>query len=251
MFSTTRRPTVTLSDLRKVPVTQPAHGPGKIWQGVQHGQLVDRLMDHARDTLGLTCDRSMSKFWTTKDGGDMAAALCVPAEKSGIAKLGLVPFLGLAASNRQEMVLTAYAGAVEEGTGAALIPGRLKRNKDAKWMYTTSFDFDYVCRVVWKWWFSQMVDVEETYERMTYGPAVSPGRLNNVLMTIGRKKILPWSRVGTADRAFAPMPEPRTHAALLRAVAVPLSMSSPLDQLHNGWRLTTLLNAVLSRKAKV
>jgi hypothetical protein len=115
-------------------------------------------------------------------------------------------------------------------------------------MYTTHFDFDYVARRVWKWWFSQMVDVEATWERWTEGPAVTTGRLNNLLMTIGRKEILPWSRVGTADRAFARC-ETKSHYEFAGAVAVPLSMASPLDQLDGAWRLTNLINNVLSQKS--
>lgn len=255
MFTTEKNP-LTLEDLRTVPIVVPP-GAGKIWQGVQHGQLADRLIDHAK-AAGINADRRGSQFWTTKDGGDVAGLVPVELEglKSGAAaavlKRDLLPCLGYVASNRREMVLTVFCGALDRGTGARVIPSSMKKARDKRWMFTTAFDFEYVAASTWDWWWEELGEVVDTFERLHTAP-VSPGRLTNLLVAVGRRELLPWSRVGTADRAFANNgrhPDVKNHYDFLAACAAPLSLSSPIDQLVNGHRLTDYLNRTVSKKSR-
>lgn len=234
-----------LAALRKVKVTAPPRGQGKLWQGVQHGTLVDAVMDHGRDEHGFVFDRTKIALFTTDDGGDMAVTVPV---KGGTEfdRLGLTPHLGLIASNRQTEVLTAFCGAV--GDGLLFVNARLSRNKDTRWNYTTHFDLSYVKETIWRWWVRQLPSVLADRRRLEEAEA-SPGRVNNILMAVGRKELLPWSRVGSADRAFR-REGGKTLLDLCRAVCVPLSLSNPIAQLKAGWRVNSLLCSCAAKKSK-
>lgn len=235
-----------LQALRKVAVTEPPRGQGKLWQGVQHGALVDAVMDFGRDHHALTYDRSKVAVYTTEDGGDMAVTIPVGGGRD-FDRAGLTPHLALVASNRQTEVLTAFCGAVD-ADGLRFVNARLSRNKDVRWNYTVHFDMEYVRAAVWKWWLRQLPTVLEDRRRLA-GAEASPGRVNNILMAVGRKELLPWSRVGAADRAFKLM-DGKTLLDLYRAVGVPLSLSNAVAQLKAGWRLNSLLCSAASKKSK-
>lgn len=235
-----------LTALRKVEVTTPPRGQGKLWKGVQHGTLVDAVMDHGRDAHALTYDRSRVAVWTTEDGGDCAVTVPVGGGRE-FDRRGMTPHLGLIMSNRQTEVLTVFCGAVGND-GLKFVNSRLSRNKDVRWNYTIHFDVGYVRAAVWRWWLRQLPAVLDDRQRLEQAEA-SPGRVNNILMAVGRKELLPWSRVGGADRAFK-LAEGKTLLDLYRAAGVPLSLSNPIVQLKSGWRLNSLLCSAASKKSK-
>lgn len=245
MFRTDRGLT-SLSDLRKVPVTAPP-GAGKIWQGVQHGKLLDAVLNSAPAELDV--DWGRSKIWVRPDGGDMAAAIAI-RQFGGVCRANdWTPYLSLFASNRQKSVLTAYYGM---GTaGGAFAHGKsIAYPKDAKWMYTTAFDFKYVCDLIWDHWPTGMGLAQNRLTRLSKGEQalVRPDRLNNLLMQVGREKILPWSRVGVADGVFAKSRD-KSLADLLEAVWLPLSLAPPPVQLRKGYRLTCILKDAAGKRA--
>jgi hypothetical protein len=245
MFSYDKH-TMDLAGLRKVPVGTPPRGSLKIWQGLQHGKLVDAVMDHGRDHHAMVYDRAGVRVWATDDGGDAAVSVPVGSGRE-FDKRGLVLHLGLVASNRQTEVLTAFCGAVG-ADGLLFVNAKLSRNKDAQWMYTVHFDLDYACETIWKWWKRQVPTVLTDYDRLAAAEA-SVGRVNNILMAVGRKEILPWSRVGQADKAFR-VRQGKTLLDLYGAVSLPMGMSNAKDQLKNGWRLNSLLCHAASKKSK-
>lgn len=245
MFSYDRN-MMDLAALRKVAVTEPPRGQGKLWQGVQHGKLVDAVMDFGRDQHGLVYDRSKVAVYTTEDGGDAAVAVPVAGGRE-FDRLGMTPYLGLVMSNRQTEVLTAFCGAAD-GNGLRFVNARLSRNKDVRWNYTTHFDMEYVRAAVWKWWLRHLATVPDDRRRLEQADA-SPGRVNNILMAVGRKELLPWSRVGSADRAFR-VAGGKSLLDLYRAVCVPLSLSNAIVQLKSGWRVNSLLLSCAAKKSK-
>lgn len=242
MFTTTK-PTLTFQELRAVPVTAPAD-PGKLWQGVSHGDLMTHLLAEAVDR-GIERDVKESRYWVSPDGGEMAAAVCVPGGTAAA-----VPYLGVVASTTQRRVLTVFSGTVDPATRAATVPAVMSRSKDPKWMYTTHFDPDYVAAKVWKWWAAAQKEYKDVNRILAAAEVSNPLR-DRLLMAVGRKGILPWSRIGVADRTVAHHAragKATTLRAVQTAVAVPLTMANPVDQLFFNHRLTALLLAAAKKK---
>lgn len=236
---------LTLADLRKTPITDPPRGPGKLWQGVQHGTLVDALFGGLTDKE-FTPAHKNTRCWTSADGGDAAAAF--PVYRAFVKDW--TPWLGVFMSNRQTEILTVYCGAVRDADGHAVVTNCLSRFKDARWMYTTHFDLKYVVSESWAWWERHRKDRAELVARLAEAECPE-ARSNHLLMATGRREVLPWSRVGAADRRFR-ADKGRTLLDLHRAVGTALAQANPIHQLKAGYRLTSMLaHAAAKKKERV
>lgn len=236
---------LSLADLSKTPITDPPRGPGKLWQGVQHGAVVNALLTKMGDRQFTHAHRNV-RCWTSANGGDAAAAF--PVDRPTIK--GWAPWLGLFMSNRQTEILTVFCGAVRTDGGHAVVTAGMSRFKDARWMYTTHFDLKYVVEETWEWWDLHLPDVPGHMRRMADADCPEP-RVNHLLMAVGRREVLPWSRVGAADRRFR-KDGGKTLLDLHRAVGTALAQANPIHQLKAGYRLTSMLtHAAAKKKEKV
>lgn len=237
--------TLSPAELRSVPVVGPPK-PGRRWKGVPHGDIADALVNRGRLDLKLPLERADVRGWTGRCDADFCLRIPVP----GVAKFpaGVVPVLAALGSNAQKEGLTFYCGIEADGDlKTGLVTAALSKHRDPAWNYTTSFDLKLVVERVWEWWLRKLDRAADAWVRLSE-EKVSMARAAHLLMNVGRKEIIPWSRVGAADKRFRAVKD-GTYLDLHRAVVPFLQQASPLLQLKSGYRLGNLWANSITSKA--
>jgi hypothetical protein len=97
----------TLEDLREIPVVRPDNA-GATWMGMQHGELVDGILDDIALRGWQTTDM---KFSTARDGADLVGAIGVLPTGSEIDTPAGIGFgVGFMTSNARRKALRMYVG---------------------------------------------------------------------------------------------------------------------------------------------
>jgi hypothetical protein len=140
---------VPLTEVRATPVSPPLpfgdRAVPAAWQGVPHGDLLDGLLEEARNRNWKPKVRAAA---LSRHGADLTASISV----AGVPECtwpGLAPDLGVQASNAMRRGLRFYCGAWVRPTKVGLVTHVFR---DPVWRYNRDFRLGLVCREAWTYW---------------------------------------------------------------------------------------------------
>jgi hypothetical protein len=216
----------TLAVLRKVPVVAP-ESAGNDWQGVQHGELLDTLLQIA-DRRGLKPNTPAAHL--SRAGADLAAGVTFGAPRRN----GWLPAIGLKVSNAKRQQLRFYVGGYVPERAAAFAWDSFLSPK----RYVTGMDLA-----------GSLEESLDCWEELSRGRSLAvdnlrqtrltPVESNHLLLEAGRMKLMPGSRVFRVDETYRAAGS-RTAWELVLAFGQVAAMNPPdeqLDQVLGFWRL--------------
>lgn len=215
----------TASQICAVPLKTPASAGG-MWEGTSHSDLIKLTEGHLKST-GLTPYEFRGSV--ARDGFDVAAGWLV----SGHPNISRgVPGLAVVHSNARRQAMNFYSGTVT-ADGVPVVVGIIKGWRAVK-------DVDRraeLARVFGEWADYQLVSVVVTH-RLTQEPLTND-RAEAVLMNAGRKKLVPWNRIGLVD-AFWRRNGNKTKLGFLAAVWEWVKRSPAHEQMERMYRVTNM-----------
>lgn len=122
---------VTLDELRDIPVERPANAGGT-WRGIQHGELVDTLVDECRCRGWVVGDM---QFSLAREKADLVGAVDVTIPDL-IVPDGITTGIGFMTSNARRKALRMYVGGTVQvchnglATGSIVLTKKHSRNTD-------------------------------------------------------------------------------------------------------------------------
>lgn len=180
--------TTKFSKLKSVVPVKPENA-GHTWQGIPHHTLLTAVEDQLADAFGLkTVDRRII-LWYHDQRMSAAVRVAKDGEENDTTEL----WFGVDASNGGDKVIQFYAGGVHADT-----PMVMDRWSGSR--YTFSFSLpDEVARAATIWWESakEFRHVVATMKRLAIP------NYEEVLIQMGRKAIVPWTKIAQADRVWA------------------------------------------------
>ena len=185
----------TLDQLREIPVVRP-EGAGGSWRGIQHGDLVDTILDEvALRGWGV----AEMKFSTHRDGADLVGAMDIlPGADSGIdVPPGMAFGLGFMTSNARRRALRVYVGGrvfvCNNGMASGTIVCRKKHSLHTDLTGEIERSLDRYAVEAGK--LSTMVArMRETH--------VDPGTVSDLLTEAGEKDMMPKKYLWDVSREF-------------------------------------------------
>ena len=182
----------TLTDLRRIPLIRP-DGAGKVWRGIQHGELVDTILGEIGERGWEIKDQ---RFSIGGDGANLAAAFDLDIPKL-LAPEGTGFSLGLLTDNRREKALRLYAGANVTVCNNGLATGEIV----LKHKHTVNFRLrEEICEAMDEYLSASrrvggMIDGLKVWNLSLY-------EYEHLLLESARKGFMPWSRLSYVDREF-------------------------------------------------
>jgi hypothetical protein len=228
---------IQLPELRRVQLKTPSFA-GKWWRGIQHGELVDTLLERIGKRGWTPGDM---QFSLGSDGADLAGAIDLDAP--GLAppdgtRLGL----GLMTSNAQHHSLRLYVGATVMVCHNGMATGEIVLCHKHTINFRLKEEIDFALED-YEFHAGRMNQMTERLKQRE----LSPTEAEHSLMEAGRNGLMAWSRIGAVDREYR---KPRfaeigtgTSWALLNAFTYVSKRSSPMRQLENINRFRELLPA--------
>jgi len=181
-----------LHDLHKIALEAP-EGAGSYWQGIQHGDLADTIIDEAHSRGWEINDM---KFSVDKSGTELAAGFGVVIPKVDVPK-GMSLGLGILTSNARKRSLKMVVGATIACCHNGMATGEIVLNK----RHTTGFDI-----------FDEIDSALTVYaERVLEMPAtvaslreckLASYQAEAILMDAGRSNVMSWSRICKVDSEY-------------------------------------------------
>lgn len=179
----------TLDELRAIPLERPAKA-GRAWQGIQHGELVDAVIDEASSRGWTVGDM---RFSVSKDRTGMAGAvdLVVP-EIQMPTGVGLA--LGFLTANDRSRSVRLIVG----GNVFCCLNGMARGDIVLSRRHTRAFDlYESIQGAMDEYVFAAAAMPGEVLALQNM--EAPPDRTEHVLMEAGRQGIMPWTHLGEVD----------------------------------------------------
>lgn len=225
--------------LHEIPLVRPK-GAGPVWQGIQHGALVDAIHDQA---LFMGWKITNEVFSVNKTGTNLAAAF-------GLEIPGLEPpkdmefSMGVLTSNNMERTLKLVVGTNVFVCHNGCATGQVVLNKK----HTRRFDLAEGLEEAFIDYRDQAANVKTVVAGLQRTPLTRP-TAENILCEAGRQGIMCWSRIGDVDAEYH---NPRfsdhgvgTSWAMLNAFTWVVKRDPPLEQMTKINAFRALLPSVV------
>lgn len=228
---------VTLEQLHEVEVRRPEFA-GAQWEGFQHGELVDIMVDEIRSRKWKINDM---KFSLSKDEADLAGAFDI-----SIPSLPQIPgqeySLGFLTSNMQRRALKMVVGTTVRCCTNGMATGEIVLN-----LKHTSSNLDFLCDEIGNAagrYLEKAREIPMLVERMRER-SLNTAEASDLLMQAGHAKLLPWARIGMVDNEFR-NPTFAEHGkgtswALLNAFTYVVKEQNPMGQMDRMNRFREML----------
>ena len=220
----------TLKQVRDQSLCPPPHA-GHQWEGVAHCDLLNRLTAEFKSRGMLPCEYRTD---LSRDGADLTAGFVTPVFPGW--QKGLLGGCSLVSSNARRVALHFYAGVVEEATGTPLVTAQIPG-----WRYVKGADVEGGVKAAVDGWCQEVEKAADLWAGLKKSP-VSPKEVAALLFTVGRKKILPWARIGRVDHAWQKNGV-ATRWGLVKAFWQVAAISPAQDQMGQCLMFTQLLTA--------
>ncbi len=217
----TTRNLVTLEYLRRVKLPAARHNGGGVWKGVQHGLLVDTIIEQMSKH---GCLVSEVKVELSRGDADMAAGFLL-----GTAE-GRAACLGLTASNAKRLNLTFYVG--------FNCPPAIVFSSFAGARYTRQFNVEDECRKAVEEWFTRAKTIPAQLNRLAE-INISSDLSEHLLFIAGNRRHIPFSRIGRVQAEFLKSRKSALH--LLIAFSKIAQTNPPITQMNQIMRFHNLL----------
>ena len=228
---------ITLDELHEVKVVRPEFA-GRQWEGFQHGELVDIIVDEIK-SRGWRVNEM--KFSLSQDKADLAGAFDIT-----IPKLPQIPgqeySLGFLTSNMQRRALKMVVGTTVKCCTNGMATGEIVLN-----LKHTSSNVDYLCDEIGGAagrYFEKAREIPVLVERMRER-SLNQAEAADLLMQAGHAKLLPWAKIGAVDSEFR-NPTFAEHGkntswALLNAFTYTVKEQNPMGQMDRMNRFREML----------
>ncbi len=182
----------SIEEVRTIPLVRPKNA-GKFWKGIPHGDLINSILNESERRKWIIIK---DRFSVSDDGADMAAAfdIILPDLES---PEGTQFALGILANNKRERALRMYAGATITVCRNGFVSGEILLNKK----HTTQFDLeDGIEKSLDEYFISirKMSDIINSLRNHV----LSEFEYSYIMIEAGRKKLMPWSRIGEVDKEY-------------------------------------------------
>lgn len=209
----------TIRDVRNCPLKVPP-GAGHLWAGLPHGELIGTLLARFKE---LEMAPIEPRFDLSRDGADLTAGwqfVSYPTWKRGI-NAGFA----VSASNAMRKLQQFYVGAVEESTGTPVVTEVFNG-----WRYVKDVDLTEASRTAVTHWIKSVEGIGDVIDTLRSTPLTNR-EVGAFMMAAGRRKILPWTRIGNVDREFRRSTGDPTAWGLMRAFWKSAATSPARDQM--------------------
>jgi hypothetical protein len=220
----------TIDDVRRCPVKTPRK-VGHLWAGIPHGKLIDALQNEFRRHGSTPYD---CRYDLSRDGADLAASW-QSSDYPGWTR-GIEAGFGLVTSNARRRALTFYVGGVETSTGTPIVVEAFQG-----WKYITGIDLASEASDAVDLWYDKVILIGHVIGLLKSEP-ITKRDVALLLMTAGRKKAIPWSRIGRIDWTWQHNGD-ATSWGLMKAFWTCASVSPAQDQMG---QLRIFSNIVMS-----
>lgn len=223
-----------MKKLKGVEVQEP-EDVGRAWKGVKHYDLIQALSS-AAGKKGLLFVEHKIHLWYFDQR--LCASVKVASEKAS-PDHPRQKWIGIEASNRGDQLLKFYVGAT-----VGDIPIIVDAFNGGK--YTTGFILEQEAERAMTIWGSNVKDAFAEWDKLDDGK-LNELLLEYILVKCGRLKILPWSKLGTADKKIAACGgKNKTMLDVYRGLAMTIGLTSGPKQMDNLHRLHKLTSAYVS-----
>jgi hypothetical protein len=229
---------LTLEQLHEIPLVRPK-GAGPVWQGIQHGALVETLKDQA---LFMGWKVTEEVYSVSKGGTSLAGALAL--EIPGLpAPEGQTFSMGVLTSNNMERTLRLVVGTNVFVCHNGCATGQVVLRKK----HTRNFDLAASLEDAFGKYREEAANVKTIVANLQHTPLTRTME-EAVLCEAGRQGIMCWSRIGEVDAEYH---NPRfsdhgmgTSWALLNAFTWVVKKNPPLEQMTQINAFRSLLPTV-------
>lgn len=226
----------TYTKIQRVKLKRPSNA-GSRWEGIKHGELVAGLQKQCRSRRWKITD---SQYHLSRDKFDIcgAFALLIPR----VRKLRGVRYeMGFVHSNARRKALKIVVGGSVTVCSNGLVAGEIVMHH----RHEKCLDWEEKLPVAFDAFKQRVVEMQQDMETLKKDE-ISKEHIEHTLMETGRRKILPWSRIGTVDVL---MNDPQHHAmhgedtswSLLNAFTQVVKRQNPEHQMDKIREFTELL----------
>lgn len=185
----------TLPELKNLPPAKPYGKAGGGWKEVNHGFLVESLIERFK-----TFKPVETRLFTSWNELNLSACILF-APKRAISPM--LPALGIEASNSRKRGLAFYAGLIHEdrvmGNQTPLVIARTGGEDQATrlhWKYSAAFDMKQVGDDVFDWWRGQLQPGYHLKQSLMETPATLKQGADAIIYAAKEAKLIPWSKAG-------------------------------------------------------
>jgi len=228
---------ITLEELHAVELKRPDFA-GQRWQGFQHGELVDIIVDEINSRKWKVNEM---KFTLSEDQADLAGAfdISIPALPS---IPGQEYSLGFLTSNAQRRALKMVVGTKVLCCTNGMATGEIVLN-----LKHTHTNEDILCDAIGgaaSRYLEKAREIPAMIERLRQRE-LPQAQASDLLMQAGHAKLLPWARIGKVDEEFR-HPTFAEHGkntswSLLNAFTYVVKEQNPLSQMDRMNRFREML----------
>jgi len=226
---------VDVEQLHEVKVVKPQRA-GRVWKGIQHGELVDAITDEVTSRGWKITDQ---QFSLSKNRADLAGAfeLQIPnleAPKDQAFSLGFIT------SNNMRRPLKLVVGTRVFVCNNGMATGQILMNKK----HTINFDLYNELEYSIDEYMDKARLINNYVESLKNRNLTEP-ETEHILITAGRQGVMPWSRIGQVDEEYRNPTyqdhDERTSFGLLQAFTHIVKKNPPLEQMDQMSDFRTLL----------
>lgn len=236
-----------IEKLKSVPLVKPDTA-GSTWKGVPHYDMAKLILKK----IGKTHTYSFH-LDTPKTDMYFGAVLSNPAfptiatrvrvAKNRVEQVSLYPSIGLCSSNSGRRLLTFYFGYSNPQYNLAWIPTKFMGSR-----YTTNFNLEEQVHAATTA-FGETIPLMREAASTLQSTGMSTAQYTGLLFAAGRKKMMPWSRIGRlADRFEEDGKNIMRVWNLLCEFSTVVGSNPPSDQFDQLYNFSGLVTAEFSKK---
>lgn len=186
------------NDLHHIPIT-PRGQRSHIWKGIQHGELIEQILDVLRSDFGIT--PGCEQYAVSPNQSVLIGSLSLLHDgKPMLADQSPNPLqycLGIRHSNDSRYAVTGVAGGQILVCENGIVAGQDKwKAKHTKNFSIRKFVLDGISR-----FFDRIKSLNESLNTLS-GTELSTEEFDLLLLKLARGKILPWRLLGEVDRLW-------------------------------------------------